>query len=123
MNKLIESYISSLDIKEEKKKTVSIDKQKKKLKEEMERLNTMYQKGRITYEKYDTSYEELENKLKTLVPVEPQKDVSRLKKILDTNYIENYKKADKADKKAFWNSIIKEIHVNDKKEITNIIFW
>jgi|GEM_PF-4588674 len=83
----------------------------------------MYQKGRITYEKYDTSYEELENKLKTLVPVEPQKDVSRLKKILDTNYIENYKKADKADKKAFWNSIIKEIHVNDKKEITNIIFW
>ena len=123
LNKLIESYISSLDIKEEKKKTVSIDKQKKKLKEEMERLNTMYQKGRITYEKYDTSYEELENKLKTLVPVEPQKDVSRLKKILDTNYIENYKKADKADKKAFWNSIIKEIHVNDKKEITNIIFW
>lgn len=123
LNKLIENYISSLDIKEEKKKAVSVDKQKKKIKEEMERLNTMYQKGRIDDEKYDASYEELENKLKSLDTVEPKKDVTKLKKILEIDYIEVYKKANKADKKAFWNSIIKEIHVNDKREITNIIFW
>lgn len=123
LNDLILNYISSLDVKEEKKKTISIDKQKKKIKEEMDRLNTMYQKGRIDDEKYDTSYEELENKLKSLDNVEPKKDVSRLKKILDIDYIEVYRKADKPDKKAFWNGIIKEIHINDKKEITNIIFW
>ncbi|MCI9094435.1 MAG: hypothetical protein HFF36_11760 [Coprobacillus sp.] len=83
----------------------------------------MFKKNRISIEEYDNDYEELEKELKELKTAKPKKNISKLKKLLEYDYIEVYKKADKREKKVFWNNLIKEIHINENREITNIIFW
>lgn len=97
------------------------------LKAEMERLNIMFRKRRISEEEYDTEYFMLEKKLKKLDVVEetPKRDLDALKGILETDYRGIYEKLTKENKKAFWRSFIKEFTLNENKEIVpeSIIFF
>ena len=74
-----------------------------KLKSEMERLNTMFRKGRIEEKEYDIEYMELEKQLK-LIDVEdtpPVRNIDALKGLLETDYRGLYAQLDKQHKKAF----------------------
>lgn len=97
-----------------------------KVKDEIERLNKMYQKARIDEEDYDKEYSVLENKLKELEYLnEGNKcdvDLSKMKSLLNSNFENQYFESDKLKKQAFWSAIIKEIRINEKKEIIDIIF-
>lgn len=123
LNKYIKNYLSSFDLIDKKKEKVNKTKQRKNIKDEMERLNIMFQKNRITLEQYDHDYEELEKKLNNLKDEQPKKDLSKLKELLKYDYIEVYKKSKKEDKKAFWSTIIKDICIDEEGKITDIIFW
>lgn len=82
---------------------------------EMERLNLLFQKGRITDEYYDSQYEALEAAL-----IQEQTDdqenqlekYQRLQKEFSGNWIELYQKLDTKHKNAFWKRIIKEIEID-----------
>jgi hypothetical protein len=98
-----------------------------KLKSEMDRLNLMFRKGRITEEEYDTDYMKLEQSLKSIGIEEapPKKDLDALKGLLETDYRRLYEQLTKENKKAFWRRIIKEFALDEHKKIVpeSIIFF
>lgn len=98
-----------------------------KIKAEMERLNLMFRKGRISEEEYDEEYFALDKKLKAIdVDEKPQeRDLDALIGLLETDYRGLYEQLTKENKKAFWRRIIKEFSVDENKKIIpeSIIFF
>ena len=100
----------------------------REIKEEMDRLNIMFRKKRISEEEYDTEYFKLENKLEKL-DVDHEKprdiDVEHLKEILESNYREIYARLDKEHKRAFWHGLIKEFTIGEDRKIIpeSVIFF
>lgn len=84
------------------------------LRTEMDRLNILFQKGRITERYYDDQYEILEKKLsesETIKVPSPEsyRDVIRA---FSGNWQDLYLKLDKSHKQAFWKSTIKDIQID-----------
>lgn len=98
-----------------------------KLKAEMDRLNLMFRKGRITEEEYDTDYLKLEKSLKKIDTEEPppQRDLDALRGLLETDYRGLYSQLTKENKKAFWRRTIKEFAIDEHKKIVpeSIVFF
>ena len=98
-----------------------------KVKAEMDRLNMMFRKGRISEEEYDTDYLKLEKQLKKLDVMEepPKKDIDALKGILESDYKTIYSHLTKENKKAFWRNTIREFTLDENKKIDpdSIIFF
>ena len=106
----------------EEKRTRAID-NTKRYEQELERLNTMFLKGRITEDFYDTEYLRLtdliaHNKANT----EPQGQLKRLKDIFTDSWKETYQGLDKLHKKLFWRDIIKEIVVDRDMQVIDVYF-
>lgn len=98
-----------------------------KIKAEMDRLNLMFRKGRISEEEYDTEYFKLDKKLKAIDVDEkpPERDLDALKGLLETDYRGLYAQLTKENKKAFWRRVIKEFTIDEQKRIVpeSIIFF
>lgn len=86
------------------------------IKAELDRLNNMYQKGRIKEEYYDEQYALLTEKLETYKPVASiDASLEAYKALSDAfsdGWLEMYANLDIRHKKAFWKEIIKAIHVD-----------
>ena len=86
--------------------------QTSKLKSEMDRLNLLYQKGRIDESYYEQEYDKLEKELKkeqaVTVPIEKYLEIQ---KSISGDWQKLYKKLDVEHRKAFWKRTIKEIYV------------
>lgn len=110
---LMRQYMLSFS-KLDKKKNNS-KKRYKEIKKELENLNYMFRKGRISASTYDLEFETLEKELKRLDFVEettiPQ---------LSNNWNKLYHTLDKVNKRAFWRSVIKEIEIDKDKNISVI---
>jgi hypothetical protein len=82
---------------------------------EMERLNILFQKGRISDEYYDNQYEMLEAELQKESAVPDDHSIERyesLAKEFSGDWIDLYEMLDASHKNAFWKRIIKEIQVD-----------
>lgn len=83
---------------------------------EMDRLNLMFRKGRISEDAYDTEYDVLEKKLKTeqernkIVSVD---DYAHIREEFSGNWKDIYQKLDDTHKRAFWRRTIKEIRFDE----------
>ncbi|WP_302327654.1 recombinase family protein [Enterocloster lavalensis] len=97
---------------------------KEKLLAELDRLNNMYQKGRISDEKYDSEYERISSDIKAMsietLPV-PKRSYKELETVLHSGWHEMYEHLSRQNKQAFWRSIIKEIHLNTDNSFVNFI--
>ena len=129
----LEQYIENEFIKvqaiSEKKKT-EIDNTAKieAIKKEMERLNKMFRKGNIEEDEYDTEFSKLKKEQKLLeaaMEKEPERDLSALKELLESDWRSIYEALDKPHRKAFWRKIIKEFTVDEEKQVVpeSIIFF
>ena len=129
LDKYITDEIVRIETVEEiKAPTTDNTKKIDKLKMEMERLNTMFRKGRIEEEEYDKEYFALEKELKNIeVPEEKpvERDLEMLKGLLETDYKAIYAELDKEHRKAFWRKLIKEFKVDENRKIIqdSIIFF
>lgn len=84
-------------------------------KDELNRLNMMYQKGRISEEYYESEYERLSIKISSAddkVIQEKQKKLKSVSKKFKGNWKELYQKLDNSHKRAFWKQVIEEITVD-----------
>ena len=105
------------------------EKQKKKqspekLRKELDRLNFLVQKGRIEWEYYNEEYSRVDSELNDLqnsLP-EPAPNYSYLEELLDTDFRTMYDQLSQENRRAFWRSIIQEIHVNEDHAITSVDF-
>lgn len=86
-----------------------------KITSEMERLNLLFQKGRIGIDYYDEQYEKLEQELRDehaahkIVTVESYQAIQEK---IAGNWKELYEKLDYEHKRSFWRSILAEIYID-----------
>jgi len=82
---------------------------------EMERLNMLYQKGRISEEYYESEYIKLSAVISNGDSKELEKKQKKLKSVakhFSNDWKELYLKLDNSHKRAFWKQVIEEINVN-----------
>ncbi len=93
---------------------------------EMDRLNILFQKGRVTAEYYDSQYTALEKDLRKESEDTRAYDLEKYKKLreeISGDWRELYEMLDAAHKNAFWKRIVKEIHVDkDTHKISGFSF-
>lgn len=107
---------------EEQKKHTNQSQTPEKLQKELERLNLMFQKSRIEWEYYSNEYGRIENEMQKLSQIHPEleRDFSYLKTILQTNFRSMYGKLSLENRRAFWRTTIKEIHLNEDYTVRNV---
>lgn len=96
------------------------------LTDELNRLNTMYQKGRITEKHYESEYERLSSAISCLNTQNPEVKKEKLltaSQKFQGSWKELYLKLDNTHKRAFWKQIIEEINVDpNSRQISGIKF-
>lgn len=90
---------------------------KSKIKAEIDRLNKMYQKGRIEDDEYDEEYDRLQAKLDLCNEHLPERDLRPLKAFLESDFRTMYDTLKREEKRSLWRSIIKRIVVHDNDNI------
>lgn len=92
---------------------------------ELERLNLLFQKERISWEYYDREYEKIQNKLKTIAPAKKKskRNINYLDNVLKSNFKEMYESLSKENRQSFWQNTIREIHLGDDSAVTSIEFY
>lgn len=124
VEELIKEYIVKFDasnvMTNDNKK---LERQIKDVEGEIERLNYSFRKNRITIEKYDVEYEELEFKLEKLKnelnngngPV----DHSQLIEFINSDWKNAYESLTRENKRTLWRSLIKSVvyHGNNQYDI------
>lgn len=87
----------------------------KAIKEQLRRLEVVYMAGNKTDEEYLTESKELKALLKKAEEeeggTEPERDLSPLKEMLQTDFRSIYETLSREDRRRFWRSLIEEIHV------------
>ena len=116
----MEQYIVDCEVKNNENAKVS-RRSESAIRNEMDRLNDMYLKGRISVESYDQKYEKLEEELNDIsqAKIKPSDAVLGLQGI---NLQELYKSFSDEEKSAFWHGLIDVIFIDENKEVINIIF-
>jgi hypothetical protein len=100
-------------------KTAALD----RYKQELGRLNTMFLKGRIDENYYDTEYLRLTDLMRQNEPnTAPQGHSETLKNVFADSWKDMYNELDKLGKKLFWKSIVKEIIVDSDMNVIDVIF-
>lgn len=99
-------------IKESDKDTAKKPNKAARIRAEIDRLNILFQKGRITMDYYDEQYEKLDKELSSDTEVITLDSYKGIEKVLSGNWHDVYNQLDYSHKKAFWKRIIKEIHVD-----------
>ena len=119
---LMEDYIIDCEMKQKKqppKKKINVD----AVKEEMDRLNNMFLKGRIDEEFYDEKYKALSDKLKEADIEEiKNKPSEKVKELRDINLGELYDTFSQEEKQAFWTGLINSVYVDEDYNITKVDF-
>lgn len=109
---------------EEQKKKIRETRTPEKLQGELERLNLLFQKNRIDWEYYNSEYDRVENELKELSQIRPEtrRDFSYLEDLLKTDFKTLYGQLTPENRRAFWRSTIREIHLNDDYTVKYVDF-
>jgi len=122
---VIENYLLSHVIEQLPSVTICLTQQHKNTKKapdkspgiraELERLNSMFQKGRIKEAYYDEQYRLLSEQLREYESAAPDASLTLCKTLPDVicgGWQEIYLSLDIGHKKAFWKEIVKEIHID-----------
>lgn len=91
---------------------------------ELDRLNTMYQKGRISENYYDSQYDILSRKLDELkTPSITVESFAPLQKLFSGDWEAVYDELDAEHRNAFWKSIVTEIRLDmNTRKISDFSF-
>ena len=117
-------YYKKIELEEMKNEQKNTKTEIAKIRAEMDRLNFMFQKNRITSAVYNAEYEELESILSDLQTVKTSKkrDLEPVKKLLESDFASIYNTLSQQNKQAFWRGIIKEIRQLGEPDHYAIIF-
>lgn len=122
----VNEYISNINIEDARRRDNGAEAKIKEVKAEISRLNTMFQKNRITEEKYDKEYDALEKRLQDLEEsLEPfvERDLSAYEELLKSDWKNIYLALDREHRRAFWRQYIKEIKLNIDGTIKEPVFF
>lgn len=108
----------------EQKKKLRDTRTPEKLNKELDRLNLLFQKDRITWEYYAAEYDRIEKELKEISTALPEveKDFTYLEELLRSDFKKIYERLTPENRRAFWRSTIEEIHLNEDSTVKNVDF-
>ena len=117
---LAEREAAMSDQKSEKKHSTN---NASKYRAELDRLNTMFLKGRISEEYYDTEYLRLNDLIGQYeASMQSHDSVKHLREVFVSDWKEMYKDLDKLHRKFFWRDVIRQIIVDDNMNVIDVIF-
>ena len=87
------------------------------IKKELEKLNYIFRKDRISLEEYENEYDKLEKELKHLQNEKVDDTFLDAKKILSSNWKDVYNTLSKENKRAIWRNLINHLEITENKEI------
>lgn len=124
LEKEYEKYQIRLVKIEARKEKMRKTKTPEKLQNELERLNLLFQKGRIEWDYYSEEYDRIEKELDELshIQPEPERDFSYLETLLNTDFKEIYLALTPEKRRTFWRSTIKKIHLKEDYTVKYIDF-
>ena len=96
-----------------------------KLKEQLRKLNVIYMNGTIDDDEYLAESNELKALIDKASQEEPEleRDITHLKKFLETDFRTLYADLTDENKRRFWRDLIKEIHFDEEANVSSIVFW
>jgi hypothetical protein len=121
----IDEYMKNFEItlKEVGVQNKKIEDKTKKYQQELDRLNTMFLKGRIDEAFYDAEYLRLNDLIaQNKALTQAQEHSKPLQEVFFGNWKEMYFSLDKLHKKLFWRDMIKQIIVDDSMNVVDVIF-
>lgn len=116
------------EIEERKQAAKKLSNELPKLEKELDRLNTMFQKGRISEDKYDSEYNRISALITSykIVPIEHAriaKTFDSISDILIDGWKEQYAELDEAHRRAFWRNLLEHIDLQkDSGQISSVHF-
>lgn len=121
LDSLLHGEIAKVEIQATKpKKKPKTDAQK--LKEQLRRLEVVYMAGNKTDDEYISESAEIRELIKKAEAAEGEtpeaRDLSVLKEMLETDFRSIYETLSREDKRRFWRSFIKEIHVEGNHPVS-----
>ena len=101
------------EIKKRKKSKTTAVRTEQQINKEMERLNYLFQKDRITWDYYSKEYDALEKEIDALntVIIEPEPDYSFIESLLQKDFRGIYQSLTAENKRTFWHNTIRQIHL------------
>lgn len=88
----------------------------KKYREQLKRLNDIYLLGNISEQEYRIKSADLQHKIADLAKDQPKKEV------FIKGWKDIYRMLDEKHRKAFWQNLIKEIHIDENLQVTEILY-
>lgn len=109
---------------EEQKEKIRETRTPEKLRQELERLNLLFQKSRIDWEYYNKEYDRIEKEISELSQFrpDPERDFSYLEELLQTDFKTIYEQLTPENRRAFWQCTLKEIYLNDDCTVKMVDF-
>lgn len=96
---------------------------RERIEQEMERLNMMFQKERISWDYYNEQYEALEKEKRELIIIpKDTRDYSHITNLLNSDFRAMYRELDQVNRQAFWHGIIKQIYLDASHQIKSVDF-
>lgn len=98
--------------------------QQNKIRDELGRVNYMFEKGRISEEEYEAKYSKLNSKLDALIRENnaDEEKIIRLSEHVPENWRNIYDKLDQTGKQRFWHNILASITIDESFHITGFNF-
>lgn len=98
--------------------------ERQKIKSKLRKLKDLYVNDLIDLNEYKKDYEHYQSELEKIqeTKITPRANIERLQRVLTADFKTTYENLDREHRRAFWRSIIKEIFVNDSKEVVRITF-
>lgn len=121
----LNNYVNNLDvvIKEQEKKSKKIADNTKALESELQRLNSMYLKGRLSESYYDTEYLRITHLIElNKAQTQAEGHTNKIQDIFINNWVESYQQLDKLHRKLFWREILQEIVIDENANVIDVIF-
>lgn len=118
---ILEDY--SEEIQKEQKSNSSKKKDTSKYKQELERLNTMFLKGRIDETTYDKEYERLQRIIlenESITDTPNRANLTDLRQLFTSGWENTYNALSRENKRKFWADIIREIHFNQDRTVKTV---
>lgn len=116
---LLSEYVSDYKIKQ--KKNIDLGRKKDAIEKKIGKLKELYLNDLITLDEFKQDKENYVKELEALKDIPKQKDFSEVERFMQINLDEQYKDLTPKEKRRLWRSIIKEIRVDEDKNL-DIIF-
>lgn len=116
--------VRSKKIAEQRKARSVKAKSPQQLQKELDRLNLLFQKGRIEWDYYNREYDRIKKSLEELSMIFPEteRDFTHLDRLIKTDFRSVYASLSQENRRAFWRSIIEQIHIKEDYTVDYVDF-